>query len=333
VIGESYIKDHASVYGYGLNTTPFLLHEKKAGRLVAFTNAVSPYNFTTKVMRNLISTNSLEDGVRWSECPPLTAVFKRAGYFVSMYDNQRTFAFGATFTFALNSYLYAPRVLKVCYDRTNNNSFEYDGQLVDRYKRDFQEQHSHALTIFHLMGQHIEAVKRYPADRQFNHFSADSIKRKEPWITEEMRRGIAEYDNATLYNDYVMKQIISRYAHRNVVVIYVSDHGEEEYDYRPSAGRKGSDDLKNMLYYQYSVPMMVWFSDAFKEKYPTKVRQIEASAAKPLMTDNICQILFYLGGLTSSPYYSAKHNVLSKDYVCGKRIVNDKYNYDNIVRP
>ena len=117
------------------------------------------------------------------------------------------------------------------------------------------------------------------------------------------------------------------------MVIYVSDHGEEEYDYRPSAGRKGSDDLKNMLYYQYSVPMIVWFSDAFKEKYPTKVRQIEASAAKPLMTDNICQILFYLGGLTSSPYYSAKHNVLSKDYVCGKRIVDDKYNYDRIVRP
>lgn len=333
VIGESYIKDHASVYGYGLNTTPFLLHEKKAGRLVAFTNAVSPYNFTTKVMRNLISTNSLEDGVRWSERPPLTAVFKRAGYFVSMYDNQRTFAFGATFTFALNSYLYAPRVLKVCYDRTNNNSFEYDGQLVDRYKRDFQEQHSHALTIFHLMGQHIEAVKRYPADRQFNHFSADSIKRKEPWITEEMRRGIAEYDNATLYNDYVMKQIISRYTHRNAVVIYVSDHGEEEYDYRPSAGRKGSDDLKNMLYYQYSVPMIAWFSDVFKKKYPNKVQQIKASVSKPFMTDDICQMLFDLGGLTSSPYYSAKHDILSKDYVCGKRIVNDKYNYDNIVRP
>ena len=152
-------------------------------------------------------------------------------------------------------------------------------------------------------------------------------------MTEEMRKSIAEYDNATWYNDYVMKQIISLYAHRNAVVIYVSDHGEEEYDYRPSAGRKGSDDLKNMLYYQYSVPMMVWFSDVFKKKYPNKVQQIKASVSKPFMTDDLCQMLFDLGGLTSSPYYSAKHDILSKDYVCGKRIVNDKYNYDNIVRP
>ena len=79
--------------------------------------------------------------------------------------------------------------------------------------------------------------------------------------------------------------------------------------------------------------MIAWFSDVFKKKYPNKVQQIKASVSKPFMTDDICQMLFDLGGLTSSPYYSVKHDILSKDYVCGKRIVNDKYNYDNIVRP
>ena len=36
----------------------------------------------------------------------------------------------------------------------------------------------------------------------------------------------------TLYNDYVLKNIIDLFRDKNTVVLYFSDHGEEIYDYR-----------------------------------------------------------------------------------------------------
>ena len=59
VIGESYIREHAGLYGYPLQTTPLLAKEQEEGRLFVFTDMVSPYNQTTRVIRNLLSCNSL----------------------------------------------------------------------------------------------------------------------------------------------------------------------------------------------------------------------------------------------------------------------------------
>lgn len=47
---------------------------------------------------------------------------------------------------------------------------------------------------------------------------------------------IAEYDNATLYNDYVLK-ILLIYLEIKYGSPLFSDHGEEIYDYRDSYGR------------------------------------------------------------------------------------------------
>lgn len=69
VIGESYIKAHAQIYGYYLPNTPHLMCEKKNGNLFVFTNVVAPYNQTSYVMKNLMCCNSLADGVAWYRSP------------------------------------------------------------------------------------------------------------------------------------------------------------------------------------------------------------------------------------------------------------------------
>ena len=38
---------------------------------------------------------------------------------------------------------------------------------------------------------------------------------------------MSEYDNATLYNDSIVDQIVRRFANEDAIVIYVPDHGEE----------------------------------------------------------------------------------------------------------
>lgn len=331
VIGESYIRQHSPLYGYALNTTPFMLSEQQQDRLVAFTDVVSPYNLTTLSVRNIISCNSIASGERWSETPPLTAVFKKAGFHVSMYDNQRTFSFASTQTYALNNYLYAPKITTYCYDYANKETYPRDAELVDACHHHIPSDATRTLTVFHLMGQHARFEQRYPADdARFQHFTADSIRRSEPWMTDAKRTEIARYDNATLYNDYVIEQICQLYADKNTVMVYLSDHGEEVYDYRDNIGRSLGGHLPDMLSYQYGVPLVVWCSDRYRERHPDVMERLQQSKDRPMMTDNVCQLLFHLAGLTASPYYNHARDVLSPDYQCGQRLLNDRWDYDEI---
>jgi heptose-I-phosphate ethanolaminephosphotransferase len=332
VIGESYIREHASIYGYPLNTTPFLLKEKEKGRLFVFDNMISPFNQTTGVIRNLISCNSIGDGEHWSSKPPFTAIYKKSGYYVSMMDNQKDFGLDALFSYSLNTYLYNPRVVKACYSEVNDSTFEYDGQLIDYYKRLSLNKQRRQLIIFHLLGQHTEFEYRYPKD--FSYFSLDSISsRKKSWLTEEMRKYIAHYDNATRYNDYVLNKIINLVINDNSVVIYLSDHGEEVYDYRDNYGRDAwsmGGDPKQVIRWQYMVPFVVWCSDKYKAKNPSIITQLEKATARPGMLDNVCQVLFHLSGL-NTPYYNTSRDILSPKYHCPRRLINGHINSDSII--
>ena len=57
VIGESYIKSHAGIYGYRLNTTPCMEQEMNRGNLFAFDDVLSPNYFETSaklIVQNLL---------------------------------------------------------------------------------------------------------------------------------------------------------------------------------------------------------------------------------------------------------------------------------------
>ena len=336
VIGESFIKNHASLYGYPLHTTPFMDAERQAGRLFAFTNAVSPYNQTTKVIRNLISCNSLGDGEHWSSAPPLTAVFKKNGYWVSMQDNQKStdgHVLSELFEFSLATYLYSSQMVEACYDDMNEETYDFDGQLIDAYCKDMKEgaDATHRLIVFHLMGQHVSFSCRYPHDHTFSHFTVDStLYRKEEWLTAEMRQEIADYDNAMLYNDDVIRQITELYGNSNTVVLYLSDHGEEVFDYRPRSGRDDfsyGTDIKKGILHQYCIPYIIWCSEKYMESHPDIVNRLRQSSNRPVAIDNTCQLLFRLSGL-ETPYYRSNRDVLSDDYHCPPRMLNDVVNYE-----
>lgn len=331
VIGESYIREHASVYGYPLSTTPFLLEEKKQGHLFVFDNVISPYNQTTGVIRNLISCNSIGDGEHWSSTPPFTAIFKKNGYHVAMYDNQKDYGLNSLFSYSLNTYLYHPRMVEACYNEINDSTFEYDGQLIDYYSRVSIGKYKKQLILFHLLGQHIEYEYRYP--KEYSYFSIDSTSfRNDSWLTDRMRQEIVHYDNATRYNDSVLKNVFSLFANDNSVVVYLSDHGEEVYDYREKIGRDAwsmGSNPKQVLRFQYMVPFVVWCSDKYKSKHPDIVAQLEKATSRPAMLDNVCQILFHLSGM-KTPYYKPNRDLLSPQYHCPKRIINGNVNSDSI---
>ena len=88
VIGESFIRSHSSLYGYALPTNPLLGKELQAGRLVLFTDMVTPANLTTEVMRNILNLNDVSAGEPWHRSIYFPALLKRAGWNVYHFDNQ-----------------------------------------------------------------------------------------------------------------------------------------------------------------------------------------------------------------------------------------------------
>ena len=326
VIGESYIKKHAQIYGYNLQTTPYMQREKDCGNLFVLHDVCSPFNLTSYAMKSLLCCNSISEGEEWFRSPFFPTVFRHAGFNVFFWDNQKDDTV-ASWSFALNNFLYND-YLKSFYKMANERSFQYDGELIDDYQNAVKSNGKRDFIIFHLMGQHSDADSRYPHTKDFSIFTADSIIRESSYLTPKKKERIAQYDNATYYNDFVISKIIEPLKDKNATVLYLSDHGEEMYDYRDLEGRRGDNSVnKNLLEYQYGVPFVIWCSPKYQALHPEVIENIRNAVDKPFMTDNVCQVLFHLGGINTS-YYIPERDPLNKLYRKPKRLVNKTIDYD-----
>ncbi len=321
VIGESYIKRRSALYGYSLPTTPCLDEERRKGNLFVFDDVITFSNQTSVVMKNTLCCNSLRYDEKWSDTPYFPALFKKSGYDVFLWDNQKEDG-QHFYAFSLMSFMYNEELIRVSYSQMNGHNFEFDGKLVDDFARNSKQENTHQLVMFHLNGQHVGYEDRYPHEAPFNRFSAKDIKRDDPWLDDTKRQLMAHYDNATLYNDHVLGKIIDLYRDKNTVLVYFSDHGEECYDYRDSFGR-GQFDPETQpegLHCQFDVPFMIWCSDKYMERHPDVVDDIRQSVHKPFRTDEICHVLFHLSGLKTG-YYRPECDLLSPQYVKYRRTV------------
>ena len=330
VIGESFIKHHSSLYGYYLQTNPFLEKEKLSDNLFVFNDVVTTASRTSESLKNLFSCNSYSLGESFSNFPLFTVVFKSANYNVYMWDNQTDFASTQFATATLNSFLYNKDIYSISYTQTNNKTFAYDEDLIKDFKHQQLANQGNNLLIFHLMGQHNEARERFP--KSFAKFSYKDIKHFANYLNQEKMQMIADYDNATFYNDYVIEQIIDLYRDKNTVIVYFSDHGEEMFDYRDAHFRPGClGDWYNFLKYQYEVPFFIWCSDKYKELHPETIKQINDAVNKPFAIDNLCHILFYFANIDTK-YYKQERNILTDKYKTVDRMTDNKINYDSVMR-
>ncbi len=330
IIGESYNKYHAGIYDYFLNTTPFMSEQKEKGRLLVFDNAVSPYNMTSFVIKNMLSTNSISNHERWSDYPFFPILFKSAGYSVYFWDNQMVLSGGDVSDFSINALIHNKDISLLSYTKENDATYQYDGDLVD----DFSEKHllsgSKNLIIFHLLGQHFEAKDKYPHGKGFDVFTVGSYTK--PQLSKSMLQEVADYDNATRYNDYVVMKISDMFKDRPAVIVYLSDHGEEVYDYREFIGRTHEEMKTNeALKYQYDVPFVVWFSEKYLQTYIHHVESMESNIHKPFLTDDVSQLLLGLGHIRTV-YYHSERDLSSADYKEKKRIVQNTIEYDYQMR-
>lgn len=322
VLGESYCKLHSSLYGYGRATSPLLNEEKEGGNLYVFNDIVSSYTYTSKVLKSIFFIDE-EESQPWYKYAFFPQLFRMAEFEVDLWSNQQDApnmsAFAAN---DIVSVMYNKHIKTLSYTNISDFDCGYDEDLVADYRKKIFDLNCNRLMIFHLMGQHMDVPDRFPHTAENMVFKG----------TDGRSAKIAMYDNACVYNDKVVAEIIDMVRDKKSVVVYFSDHGEEVYDYRDCYGRKAAEPgmEKEFLKYQAEVPFMIWCSDKYKEAYPEIIEDIKSSVDKPFITDNVCQVMFHLAGL-KSPWCKEERDLLSDKYKCGRRIVNGIYDYDEIM--
>lgn len=326
IIGESYNKHHSSLYGYHLPTTPFQVQEARSGRLFVFNDAVTPYNLTSEVFKNILSLNDCSTNEEWYEKPLFTQILKNAGYNVSFISNQYQ---AKDFNdFSAGAFIDNIQISKLQFCHRNSQLHEYDMGLLQDYDSLKTYNTGHNLTILHFIGQHIDYKNRFP--QEYNTFSNADYHR--PDLTEEEVSIISDYDNATLYNDEVIRQVITTFQSTNAIILFLSDHGEECYDEIHTFGRQHTQDLnKFVAKNEFEVPFWIWCSEEYKETHPEIVSAIEASTHLPFYSSDLGHLILSLAGIECQ-YYRKDRSIISPTYKKHKRIIKETADYDEIIK-
>ena len=150
--------------------------------------------------------------------------------------------------------------------------------------------------VLHSLGCHFRYEMRYPDEyKQFLPVFEEMFSYS--MISEENKdRLVNAYDNAILYTDFFLHEII-RYAdslNRPACVVYMSDHGESFWDDERKLSLHGSYQVSE---FEYHVPLFVWYSEEYASKYPEKVTALIQNKSIPVSSDAVFYSLLDLASI------------------------------------
>jgi glucan phosphoethanolaminetransferase (alkaline phosphatase superfamily) len=270
IIGETARYGNFGINGYTRNTTPNL---DTCSNLISFDSIYSVANLTAVSLPFMLTRATPQmPNARYNEKSVVEA-FAEAGFFTAWIANQ---SFG-------NEFL--RRIATSC-DYTHyeppstNNHSTYDMSLLSQAMPLLEDStQMKKMIVLHSEGCHFRYNNRYP--ETFAVFQPMLEPNFSMRLMDRAHRSLIlnTYDNAILYTDFFIYSTIEALQSLNSVaaVFYISDHGENLFD-----------DKRNMILhgtyagseYEYHVPMFVWTSDKYKEKYPQKVAAMQANKTK-----------------------------------------------------
>lgn len=340
IIGEAYNRQHSQLYGYHLPTTPRQLELKKAGKLIPYTDVISPWNLTSFVFKHIMSTYTVGDKNDWCDYPLFGEVFRKAGYHVTFLTNEFLYqAKQEVFDFSGGFFLNDPQLSEAQFDARNKKLHVFDEGLISDYKEVCEKRSQDGdtlqqgnLTIFHLIGQHQDYRIRCPKSRQ--HFTLADYADRPDLVKPQWKKNLRNYDNATLYNDSIVTEIIRLFKDKDAIVIYMPDHGEEVHsrELPHFFGRMHSTTItKRLAREEFEIPFWIYATKQYRATHPEIWQQVKASASRPYMTDALPHLLMYLAGIHCK-YYREDQNILSPQYNAKRpRIIKHQADYDQIV--
>lgn len=296
VIGESTARNHMGLYGYYRDTNPCLSGDTS---LYVFKDVVSPSTHTHVSVPLMLTLRSGKAHDQWFTSPDLLSLFKASGFKTYWISNQEADGIAVSTLAGVADYQFFS-------SQGNNGSIEknvHDEELLGVFDQVLKEKIDKKLIVLHLIGAHLFYKDRYPDS--FEVFHDDSLQTEGRSFLDDGRKEIINaYDNAVLYNDYVVSQLISRLKKINTVsyLVYSSDHGEEVYDARDFFGHTYSIGSRYMV----EVPFIIWLSDQYKSMYPTTANHIKMALDQPYMNDDFSHTVLDLSHVQYQEFLSEK---------------------------
>lgn len=321
ILGESTNRNHLGLYGYHRATSPLL---SKFPGLIVYDNVVSGYSHTLESVPASLTAANLDNHLNPPESTTLLNVFDAAGFHTYWLSNQSPIGIWDNIITLMSEQADHTEFVNTAgsssFETTLKNSF--DEKLFEPLSRVLTDTFSKKLIIVHLMGTHLDYQYRYPKEfEKYGNASSDH----EMWINR--------YDNAVLYNDFVVDSLLNilrSYDKKNQTIggaIYLSDHGENVFDDGLHMGHDYTDTMGRML---VEIPFMVWLSPEFKNSFPQKADLILKNKHKPFVTDDLYHALIDLADIKTASF-QPERSLFNKTYQANrKRILFDGVDYDKL---
>jgi glucan phosphoethanolaminetransferase (alkaline phosphatase superfamily) len=204
--GESANKHHMTIYGYNKRTTPYLSSLKAQNKLYVF-NAIAPANqtkYSIPIFYTKASVHNYKNAFLHSHS--ILSDFKLNGYKTFWISNQGET--GSTDT-SVSS------IAKEADMFHFKNPYTYSNAKPDKkilqYLSKILDHRSKEMYVLHLMGSHSKYTDRYTKNTR---------------LFTNPKNLLEEYDNTIYYTDNIIKGIVNNFKDQQVLIIYVSDHGE-----------------------------------------------------------------------------------------------------------
>jgi heptose-I-phosphate ethanolaminephosphotransferase len=307
VIGESVNRASWSLYGYPRKTTPHL--DMLRPQMLVFKDVLSADATTAQSMLKMLTPATTEHPEAWTSGPNVLALARAAGYKVYWLSNQEQ-CDGPIQILAE----YAHEQVFVNNGR-GRETRSLDERLIPHLERVLATPDPRKIIVVHMQGAHLRYDLRYPD--AFDRFSdmEDEVSRsmKAAGRSQAIRQARNEYDNAMLYGDHILSQILFKsqrlVPERPTSVLFVSDHGQEVGHNRDFAGHS-SMDLSG-----YQIPMLLW-TNRIDKVNPELRSSLEG---RPYRTDRLDHTLLGLLDIRTEGY-RAEDDILSKTFRFKKQI-------------
>ncbi|WLG65063.1 phosphoethanolamine transferase CptA [Pseudomonas sp. FP1762] len=312
VIGESTNRQRMSLYGYPRSTTPEL--DKLKDQLAIFDNVITPRPYTIEALQQVLTFADEQNPDLYLSTPSLVSVMKQAGYKTFWITNQQTMTKRNTMLTTFSEQADEQVYLN---NNRNQNSAQYDGDVIEPFNKALADAAPRKLIVVHLLGTHMSYQYRYPP-------TFDKFKDRQgvpAGVRDDQVPTYNSYDNAVLYNDFVVSSLIKDYAKTdpNGFLLYLSDHGEDVFD-SAGHGMLGRNENKPTAP-MYTIPFMAWASPKWKENHDWN---FAGDLSRPYSSSQLIHTWADLAGLSSDELDRSK-SLVSDSFVPRKLLIGDPY--------
>jgi heptose-I-phosphate ethanolaminephosphotransferase len=304
VLGESTTSQHMQIYGYERKTTPLLYSIKDS--LYLYNNVISTDVITTKSLPKILS--SIDNTNNKEISTNIIDVFNKAGYKTYWLSNQRPIGF---YDNQISKIASVSSYFKFFNHGNEVKTTSHDEVLIQEYNS-ILKQEGKMIIFLRLIGTHFDYNKRYPSS--FNKFIGSTNASKKEKI-------INYYDNAILYNDFIVYSFISELQKQNKksALLYLSDHGESVYDGTNFFGRSETVLTKSM----FEIPFFVWVSKDFELP-----NDFEYKPNRAFMADHTYESIGHLFGVIYNDM-NVNKSIFSNKFKERKRTVIEDIDFDS----